>query len=111
VAAQREALRDALLVLGLEDQIPLPEAIEDHDVQAAANPQDLVGDLGRTLTALAAEGRVVFYRGRWDDNDPPQLSRDEAAALLSDERWYRWRADEPDADRLYFMNVDNLAKQ
>lgn len=111
VAGQNEALRSALLELGLEDQIPLPEALGVEEVRAAADTADPVGDIGRALTSLAAEGRVVFYRGRWDDNDPPELPADVAAALLSDERWYRWRANEADAERLYYINTMNIAER
>ena len=102
-----ERVSAALLDLGLEDWIPIPEAVGDPVVAEATlgeDPSELVAD---ALAALVAEDRVRLYRGRWDE-DPAAVPAAEALELLRDPRWYSFRVDDPNEERLFFVNVRNI---
>ena len=98
-----------LLDLGLEDLIPLPEAATQPELIDALDEGDEAWKvLARILLELVRERRVALFKGRWDDNDPPQLTEAEALALLPDTRWYSYRLDDPEEERVYYVNVENL---
>lgn len=102
-----DELKRVLLDLGMEDLIPIPEAAADPAVLAAIDGDDTEAALRTVLGTLIASGQLVAYKGRWDD-DPDPVERSTAVTLLDDTRWYRFRIDDPDEERLYFINVDNL---
>ncbi len=101
------AVRVALLKLGLEDWIPLPEAVQTVLGRGSLDPEQEVRE---TLRELGGEGLIRFWRGPWDkDDEHAEVPTQEALLLLQDPRWYRFRLDEPNEERLYFVNVDNIA--
>lgn len=100
-------VRVTLLELGLEDWIPVPEAVSTVRACGSRQPEQDVRDV---LGALGREGRVRFWRGKWDREDEHvEVSVDEAVDLLADPRWFHFDLDGPAKDRLYFVNVKNIA--
>lgn len=106
----KSALLGALLDLGLEDLIPLPEAMEEVEVREALRGPAHWAAVAEALRSLVDSERVRVYRGHWDDDDPAALSHDEALAVLGEEQWYSWRdaAGENNRERVWFVSVDNL---
>jgi len=101
------SLRAALLALGLEDWIPIPEAVGNPEVLETVGTRDAKDAISRALTELVQAGAIQIYRGRWDA-DPEVVSPHEAAELLKDEQWYSFRVNDPQEERLYFVNVENI---
>lgn len=97
-----------LLDLVLEDWIPVPEAVATPEVRDVVAGGEVATVVGQALAALPERGEIAVYRGRWDDNDPEPVSREEAVQLLGDPVWFRYRIDDPDEERLYFVNVENI---
>ena len=109
VEADADAVRDAVLELGMEDWIPLPEAVATPEIRAATQgdrPTWLV--LSAALRGLLAEREIRLYRGRWDDENPRELVDAEARAVLGEECWYAFHPDDPDEERISFVNVRNI---
>ena len=108
--ADDTALRQTVLDLGLEDQIPLWEAM-DTCRRNGLVVQGAVGahELGNLLLALAREGKIRILVGHWEDPNPRFVDVDEAAQLLADDRRYT-SAEEiaHDLQRVYYVNVDNI---
>ena len=100
-------VRTALLDLGLEDWIPLPEAVGIPEVREAVGDRSPVAAIAAALRELLLEDRIRLYRGRWDAESQP-VATEEGLKLLTAEKWYRFRLDEPEEERLYFVNVDNI---
>jgi len=102
-----EQLRAALLGLGLEDWIPLPEAMSSPEVLVAVGGHDAETAIRGTLIALLRSGEIAIYRGRWDQESEP-VQQTVALRLLDESAWYRFRIDDPDEERLYYVNVANV---
>ena len=51
---------------------------------------------------------LLFSKGVWSANSPDPVSRNEADRLLTDQKWFHYRDDEDDEERLYYINIDNL---
>ena len=100
-------LQNALLDLGLEDWIPLPEAVAAPEIRAAMDATDPVEEVATALAELVRDGRATLYRGRWD-SEPHELDTNEALRLLPDRRWYSVHTDDPDEERLSYVNVLNI---
>jgi hypothetical protein len=99
----------ALLDLGLEDDIPLPHALGPPEVRAIlSDSDDPVAAVARALSALVIAGKIRIYRGHWDDPDPPRVSPEEAVQLLPDRAWFSFHIDDPNEQRLWFVNVENI---
>jgi hypothetical protein len=104
-------MRQAVLDLGMEDWIPLPEAVGTPEVRAAiGDEREAWAVLSDVLKALVQERRIVICRGRWDDNDPTDVPGTDVLELLGQERWYAFHPEEQDEERLYFVNVENVHK-
>jgi len=85
----------------------MPEAIKAARALDSRQPEQEVRE---ALTALGRAGQVRFWRGRWDREDEHvEVPAGSAALLLEEPRWYRFRLDERDEERLYYVNVDNIA--
>jgi hypothetical protein len=107
-----DALRQAILDLGLEADIPLWEVTSD------CRKADLIADgivgveaLAETLLDLARQDKIRILVGRWDDPAPRYVDLDEATALLADSR--RYSSEEEianDLERVYYVNVDNIVE-
>jgi hypothetical protein len=103
------SLREAILELGLEDLIPLPEAITAVEVVGATSGDPEVWrSLSEVLKDLVGEHRVQIFRGRWNDDNPATLPDNEALEVLGEERWYAFHTEDPDEERIYFVNVENI---
>jgi hypothetical protein len=99
--------RAALLALGLEDWIPIPEAVADPEVLENIISEPVVDAISRALSELLQEGEIRLYRGHWDA-DPQAVSTADGIELLKDLRWYSFHIDDPREERLYFVNVKNI---
>jgi hypothetical protein len=99
-------LQRALLELGLEDLIPVWEAVTSPEVVATADPSRNQADIAEALAQLGEARLVSFYLGRWH-GDPGRVPVADALALLSDPRWFSSDT-EPDDMRLYYVNIENL---
>ncbi len=86
------AVRATLLELGLEDWIPVPEAVEDVRSRGSQQPEH---DVKESLVVLGREGLVRFWRGPHDqEGEHVEVSADMAAALLQHPRWLRYNLSE-----------------
>ena len=107
-----DALRQAILDLGLEDAIPLWE-IADDCRSAGLIPVGIGGVelLAEALLVQARKDQIRILAGRWDAPEPRYVDLDEAETLLADPRRYN-SAEEiaHDLERVYFINVDNIAE-
>lgn len=84
-----DALRRAILDLGLEDAIPLWEVADDCR-SAGLVPLGIGGveRLGEALSALVRGNQIRILSGRWDEAEPRYVDLDEAETLLADARRY-----------------------
>jgi hypothetical protein len=102
-------VKNALLDPGMEDWIPVPEAVGSVEVKAALPlGREAWCAVSAALQALALEGRIRVYRGRWNDENPRELSTSEAVAELADQRWYAFHPDDPNEERVSFVNIANI---
>jgi hypothetical protein len=76
-------------------------------VIAATGAGDPVPAVAQALSELVGSGAILVYRGRWD-GDPSPVPAHEAQALLQDRRWYRFHLADPDEERIFFVNAENL---
>jgi hypothetical protein len=102
-----DRLRSALLDLGMEDWIPIPEALTTPEVRGAIGDKDATTVVSGALAALVETGQVRLYRGAWN-TEPSPLTTTEALSLLNDPYWLRFHTDDPQEERLYFVNVANI---
>jgi len=100
-------LHEALLELGLEDWIPLPEILETPEVRPLIEGEAAVDVVSRALVDLLTRDRIQVWFGRWSE-EPSPAPRELAEELLLDERRYSFGADEIGLDRVYFVNVANF---
>ena len=104
------ALEIALLELGLEDVIPLGEAMSSPDIQAAASLSDPDQSLDRALAAalgrLVEQKLVVISRGKASGRSTA-AARAGVAGLLSDPWWFGWGRESIE-ERVFFVNVRNI---
>lgn len=97
----------ALLELGLEDLIPLPEAVADIET-LGTHPGVAVDAVSTALRRLLEVGRIQVWAGRWSDEAVVQ-GPGAANELLADRRRYSFAEEEAfGLDRVYYVNVDNL---
>jgi hypothetical protein len=99
-------LRTAVLELGLEDRIPVPEIMSMAEKRVGQG--DAVAQLRLILGELLMEGKLRAYRGHWQDDDPDEITSEAASALLDDPRWYRFRTEDPGEERMYVVNTENV---
>lgn len=97
-------LRQEVLALGLEDDIPLPEIA--GDLRTRAGTLDLAA-LGDVLVALVREGRIQVLGGYWSEAPKP-LDLATAETLLKAEEQYEFNSPADQRMRVYYVNVDNL---
>ena len=100
-------LREALLELGLEDLIPLPEIRETPEVHDLGQEYQDLRKISTVLVDLLRTGRIQVWAGQWP-NEPAPVRLEEAEALLRDERRYSFDAEADGLERVYFSNVENL---
>jgi hypothetical protein len=100
-------LHEALLELGLEDWIPLPETLDAQEVRPLVEEGKAVGLVSRALVDLLAQDRIQVWFGQWSADAGP-APRQLAEELLLDERRYSFGAEDAGLDRVYFVNVANF---
>lgn len=105
-----DALRRAILDLGLEDDIPLWEVADDCRRAGLIAPGTTgLRMLSTALIDLARKGEIRIRMGQWDDAEPTDVDAELAEALLLD--WRRYSSAEEIADglvRAYYVNVNNI---
>jgi len=99
-------LRTAVLELGLEGQIQLPEVTPTAAERVGA--ENAIVRLREVMEGLVRDGRIRVYRGQWNDDHPAVITPEEAQTLLADPKWYEFRTADQDEERLHYVNVDNL---
>lgn len=97
-------LRQALLDLGLEDEIPLPEASTDPEVLSEGAS---VEDISTALIGLLREGRIQIWAGHWSQ-ESELVDPATAEELLRDHEQYTFNNPADLRLRVYYINVDNL---
>lgn len=102
----KDSLLAALSELGLEDWIPLPEAVSSPEIARAAGPDrdDPGAAVSAALSQLVRDGEVRIYKGRALQSRPTAVATEQALELLSDPHWRRWGR-EQNEERLFFANA------
>lgn len=100
-------LHQAILEVGLEDVIPLPELLGTPEVRAAVVGEPTVEEVGDALVDLLRLGRVSVWCGHWPE-EPRRTSGKEAEGLLLDSRRYTFDGETEGIERVYFVNAENI---
>ncbi|CAN5251010.1 hypothetical protein BH11ACT1_BH11ACT1_06920 [soil metagenome] len=103
-------LYEALLELGLEDWIPLPEIVATPEVRSVVDCDRATEMVSLALVDLLRQGRIQVWAGRWPD-EPTLVSDDLAEAMLLDGRRYAFDTEASGDERVYFVNVENFASR
>jgi hypothetical protein len=85
-------LRDALLELGLEDLIPLPEILATPEVYELSEEYRHTEKVSEALIELLPEMRIQVWEGFWYE-EPKRISGEPAEAVLGDMRRYSFDAE------------------
>lgn len=101
-------LQDALLDLGLEDLIPLPEPLTTPEVREAVGGEPTSAQLADALVHLLRLGLISVWAGHWQGK-PRRVNRRSAERLLGDLRHYSFGNEADGSERVYFANVENVA--
>jgi hypothetical protein len=99
-------LRQALLDLGLEDLIPLPEIPTAEEIREVLGG-GTVEDLAAVLIELLRERQIQVWSGHWS-RDPEVVDPVNAERLLRVEEQYEFNSSADQRLRVYYVNVDNL---
>jgi hypothetical protein len=97
-------LRQALLDLGLEDEIPLPEASTDPEVLSEGAS---VEDISTALIELLREGRIQIWSAPWPQ-ETELVDPGTAEELLRDHEQYTFNSPADQRLRVYYVNIDNV---
>lgn len=99
-------LRQALLDLGLEDLIPLPEIATADEIRGVLG-RGTVEEVATALVDLLRERRIQVWSGHWSQ-DPEVVDPVTAEKLLGVEEQYAFNSPADQRLRAYYVNVDNL---
>lgn len=99
-------LRQAVLDLGLEDLIPLPEIATGVEIRGVLR-RSTVEELATALVDLLRERRIQVWSGHWSQ-DPEVVDPVTAEKLLGVEEQYAFNSPADQRLRVYYVNVDNL---
>lgn len=100
-------LHEALLELGLEDWIPLPEIRATPEIRTVVAGDQATEEISAALVDLLLEGRIQVWSGHWPD-EPKPVDTKNAEEILRDEHRYSFEAEGEGLERAYFVNVDNF---
>lgn len=101
-------LHDALLELGLEDLIPLPEILATPEVHELGEEYRHIEKVSAALIGLLREMRIQVWEGFWYE-EPKHISDELAETVLGDMRRYSFDAEAADGlKRVYYVNVNNI---
>lgn len=101
------SLHQAILEVGLEDLIPLPELLGTPEVRAAVGGEPTFEQVGDALVDLLRLGRISVWCGRWPE-EPRRVPSNEAEELVCDGRHYTFESEAEDIERVYFVNAKNI---
>lgn len=105
-----EGLQKAALELGLEDDIPLGEAVSAYEIQRAVgdagDTPEVRGALSKALIALLDRNLIVVSRGPVM-TEPTPVPPGEAAELLRDLDRFSWGYPSEE-ERVFYVNVENI---
>lgn len=101
-------LQEALLELGLEDWIPLPETIATPEVRDLINSDQATEMVSLALVDLLGRGRIQVWSGHWPD-EPKPVSSQLAEPMLLDNNRYSFEAEASGLERVYYVNVENFS--
>ena len=106
------ALLDALSDFGLEDWIPVPEAVASPEIRTtlASGETDPGSAVAQALADLVVAGTVRIYKGPTSSTTLSPIATEEALKLLAEPRWRRYGNDENE-ERLFFVNVANVGSE
>lgn len=103
-----DGVKQGLLALGLEDDIPLPQVFDFEEVTESLGDGDTVDEVVRALVELLADGKIVVSHGHWSE-EPVYVTREKARDLLLDKRRYSYSSEEAfGLDRVYYVNIENI---
>jgi hypothetical protein len=100
-------LHEALLELGLEDWIPLPEIFRTPEVRDLIDKDQATEMVSRALVDLLKLGLIQIWAGQWSD-EPRPIGPEMAEPMLLDERRYSFDSEAGGLERVFFVNVDNF---
>ncbi|PKQ26193.1 MAG: hypothetical protein CVT64_06950 [Actinobacteria bacterium HGW-Actinobacteria-4] len=100
-------VKQALLELGLEDFIPLAEAVFDPEVLAEIRKGRPVDTISLALVDLLRNELIQVWTGHWQD-EPTLVGREIAESLLLDEDRYSFDTEVDGRERVYYVNVKNI---
>ena len=101
-------LHAALLDLGLEDWIPLPEAVEAARFEGLVRADESVAKISRALVDLLREGRIQVWSGPWAAEQPSPVSPELAESMLLDHTRYSFVSEANGLERVFYVNVQNF---
>jgi hypothetical protein len=102
------ALHTALLDLGLEDWIPLPEAVEAVRFEGLVGADGSVSKISHALVDLHREELIQVWSGPWDAEQPSPVSPDVAESMLLDHSRYSFASESEGLERVFYVNVENF---
>ena len=105
---ERSRLHEALLELGLEDWIPLPEALEAMKSDGLVTDDQAVEAISRALLDLLRADLIQVWSGPWQANEPAPILDDRAESMLRDLMSYSFETEASGRDRVYYANVQNI---
>ncbi|GAB2935798.1 hypothetical protein GCM10027047_35600 [Rhodococcus aerolatus] len=100
-------LEQALLDLGMEDLIALPETLHAVETVGLLHRSGRADDVARALVSLLESHRIQVWGGRWQD-EPELIDHGATAELLLDTSQYEFGSPADSERRVYYVNVDNL---
>jgi hypothetical protein len=101
------ALHRALLELGLEDWIPLPEIAETPEIRGSIDSGQAIADIAAALVELLKQGRIQVWSGCWP-GEPRVVGPEVGESMLLDSRRYSFDAEATGLERVYYVNVENF---
>ena len=100
-------LHEALLELGLEDWIPLPEIFTTPEVHNLIDSDRAIEAVSLALVDLLRQSRIQVWTGHWPD-EPTPVSLELGESMLLDARRYSFDAETSGLERVYYASVDNF---
>lgn len=100
-------LERALLDLGMEDLIALPETLHAPETSRLLHRSGHADDIARALASLLESHRIEVWSARWQD-EPEPIDHADASKLLQDTSRYEFGSPADRERRVYYVNVDNL---
>jgi hypothetical protein len=99
-------IEQAVLDLGLEDLIALPEVAGDEEILPLRDAGD-VDDICAALVNLLRLDRIQVWSGHWT-REPEVVDQAKAEVLLQVKGYYDWGSPESDELRVFYVNTENL---